>query len=122
WISLVNDTTGDTDDDWAWGATNTNPRKAWSQDRGQTWEEAGRSDNFAFAMFDIAGVTALALGNAVLDELGQPIDTANVGDRIIYRLEASNNSEVTANGVAIVASLPEEVLFVSAATDPPIAH
>jgi uncharacterized repeat protein (TIGR01451 family) len=121
WIAIVNDTSSDADDDWGWGIANTDPQHAWSQDAGATWESTGRGGNFAFAIFDADGVTALAITQQVRDQAAQVITTAEVGDRIVYHLEVSNVSNVTATNLVVSDTLPAGVAYVSASSSPAVA-
>ena len=121
WISVVNDTTADADDDWAWGLTNENPQLASSGDSGATWSETGRNGNLAFALFDAGGVTSLGITKSVLDEAAQPVTATEVGSRLVYHIEVSNNSDEAATGIVVTDVLPEEVAFIDATSTPPIA-
>jgi uncharacterized repeat protein (TIGR01451 family) len=120
WLSIVNDTSSDTDDDWAWALTNENPQHAWTGDSGATWEESSRDGNFAFVLFDASGLTTLMLTKEVRDDSGQPISTASVGDRIVYHIEVRNSSGQAATALSIEDDLPTEVAYVGAASNPSV--
>jgi uncharacterized repeat protein (TIGR01451 family) len=120
WISVVNDTTADADDDWAWGLTNLNPQLATSTDGGVTWNDTGRNGNLAFELFDAGGVTSLSISKTVADELAQPVTEVEVGTRLVYHIEIANSSGEAASGIVITDTLPDEVLLVSSASTPSI--
>jgi uncharacterized repeat protein (TIGR01451 family) len=120
WVAIVNDTTTDTDDDWAWGVTNGDPQHAWSQDAGATWEDTGRDGNLAFALFDAGGVTSLTITQEARDQGAQPITAANVGERVVYHIEVTNTSAATATGLVVTDTLPADVAYVSATSTPAI--
>ena len=120
WVAIVNDTTADTDDDWALAITNADPRHAWSQDSGTTWESASRDGNFAFALFDQGGVTALALTQEARDQAQQPITSATVGDRVVYHIEVANESTETATGLVLEAALPTGAVYVGSSSTPAV--
>lgn len=121
WISVSNDSSMDVDDDWAWGLTNANPQLAASLDDGITWENDDRDGNLAFMLFDAAGVTTLGLTSAVVDPSAQAVAVAEVGSRLVYQIELSNDSAVTATGLLLANTLPDEVALVSVTSTPVIA-
>jgi uncharacterized repeat protein (TIGR01451 family) len=120
WVSIVNDTSADADDDWAWGFTNESPQRAASLDAGASWEESGREGNLAFSLFDAAGATSLAVTTELRDQGGQPITAAEVGARLVYHIEVTNDSGVPATGLAVSNELPDEVVLVDATSTPPV--
>jgi len=120
WFSISNDTTSDTDDDWAWGLTNASPQLALSFDYGATWSDTDRQGNLAFSVFDENGVTSLRLTQAIVDSNNQEITTAEVGSRLTYHIELSNVSGVAASNVTLEDILPEAAVLVDIASNPDI--
>lgn len=118
WVSVVNDTTTDTDDDWAWGLTDDDPLHAYSLDDGIEWTAS--FGNLALAVFDADGVTTMTLTNAVEGGGGQPVAMAEVGERLVYRIVVENPSGVTAVGLVVEQTLPPGIAFVSTASTPTV--
>lgn len=121
WVAVSNDTSADTDDDWAWGLTNSDPELALSADEGASWQDTGREGNLAFTLFDEAGVTSLRMTKSVLDQGGQPVTSAQVGSRLVYHVEVTNDSGVTATNLILADRLPDDVILIEATSTPPVA-
>ncbi|HSG64990.1 MAG TPA: hypothetical protein VLD39_08315, partial [Gammaproteobacteria bacterium] len=120
WIAVSNDTTADADDDWAWGLTNSAPQLALSRNDGVSWSDTDRQGNLAFTLFDAAGVTSLMLTQTVIDGSAQPVAAAEVGSRIVYRIEVLNDSGVDATAVEIAGTLPEDVAIFGTSATPAV--
>lgn len=121
WVAVSNDTTTDVDDVWAWGQTNEEPQLALSEDDGATWLDTDRSGNMAFALFDAAGVTSLALTHIVLDQGAQAVTVAEVGSRLTYHVELTNDTGIAAHGVVLSNTLSRDVALVDIVSTPAIA-
>jgi uncharacterized repeat protein (TIGR01451 family) len=114
WVAVVNDTTADPDDDWAWGLSSDadGTAAAYQEANQDTWTR--EDGDFAFDLFDADGVTLLTIVNEARDASDQIVSTLPAGSRVHYHIEVANTSGVTTASLSVLNELPADVVLVAA--------